>query len=166
MVELIRRDFPRFAPDLLAKFSGPPDEGRPLEVGDTMHVRITGSGHAAVLVTHRDERSLTVRTLEGHLEAGRNTFGAYYDEVGRLVGHVRSRSRIRDYPRMAQYWLGGKAAQTTIWVTFLKRLAEACGGEVVGDVRVSTEEVPDSPEDLGQEDGPTYSPWRLEGRDR
>jgi hypothetical protein len=159
VMDLIRRAFPRFSPDLLAKFTRPDGSNHPLNVGDTMHVRITGGGHAGVQVTHLDERSMTLHTQEGHMEAGRITFGAYHDKEGRLVCHIRSRSRIRDYPRLAEYWLGGKAAQTSVWVTFLERLGEACGGRQTGDVQVTTEEVADTPADAGDADTPTFSPW-------
>lgn len=160
VIDLVRQDLPRYSPDLLARFSRAAADTGPLEVGDTLHVRISGAGHAAVIVSHRDSRSLTVRTLEGHLEAGRNTWGAYYDSEGRLVCRIRSRSRIRDWPRAAMYhWLFGKHAQAKIWSTYVERLGEACGGERVGEVEVTTEEVDDSSADRGEEEGPTFSPW-------
>lgn len=163
VVELIRTDFPRFAPDALSKFTRTVGEGRPLEIGDTLHVRITGGGHAGVIVSQLDARSLTVRTQEGHMEAGRNTFGAYYDALGRLVLRIRSRSRIRDLPRSVGYWLFGKNAQAEVWCTYLRRLAEACGGHPIGDVAVTTVEVEDSPADAGEVELPTFCPWPESG---
>jgi hypothetical protein len=152
----LRREIPLYMPEALAKFTRSGSEGDALEVGDTMHVRLKGAGAAAVLVTHVDARSLTVRTMEGHLEAGRNTFGFYNDEAGRLVCRVRSRARVRDLPRLLGYWLGGKANQTVIWTYFLNQVAEACGGKIVGGVREGTEEVEDSPLDAGEVEGPTF----------
>ncbi len=163
VIEHIRSDFPRFSPDVLSKFTRTVGEGRPLEVGDTLHVRITGGGHAGVIVSHMDARSLTVRTQEGHMEAGRNTFGAYYDALGRLVLRIRSRSRIRDLPRSVGYWLFGKNAQAEVWCTYLRRLAETCGGHPVGDVAVTTVEVEDTPADEGALELPTFCPWPASG---
>ena len=162
VMEIIRSDFPSFSPDALAKFTRTDGKTTPLTVGDTMHVRIPGGGESAVIVTQLDARSMTVRTMEGHMEAGRNTFGSYYDEQGRLVVHVRSRSRISDMKRYVMYRLGGIFAQTSVWVTFIKRVAEACGAEIVDGVDTDTREVPDSAADAGEVEAPTFSPWRNE----
>lgn len=152
----LRRELPRYAPEALCKFTRSSSAGDPLEVGDTMHVRLKGAGAAAVIVTHVDARSLTVRTMEGHIEAGRNTFGFYTDEHGRLVCRVRSRARTRDVPRLIAYWLGGKGNQSLIWTMFLNRVADECGGKLVGSVREDTETVEDTPLDVGEDDGPTF----------
>jgi hypothetical protein len=155
VIQRMREDFPSLSPDLLAKFTRPKTDAGPLAVGSTMHVDIKGAGHCGVMVTHLEPRSLTLRTQEGHFEAGRITFAAYPDDQGRIVLHIRSRARIRDPHRYVLYGLGGMYAQATIWITFLKRLAAACGGEGVGNVATSTEEVEDSHLDLGEGDGPT-----------
>jgi hypothetical protein len=152
----LRCELPLYAPDALCTFKRSGNEGDPLEIGDTMHVRLKGSGAAAVTVSHVDALSLTLRTMEGHIEAGRNTFGFYRDGEGRLVCRVRSRARVRDFPRMIAYWLGGRANQSAIWTYFLNRVAHACGGKVVGQVREGTEEVVDSRLDAGEADGPTF----------
>src|SRR4051812_31305296 len=67
-VERIRTDFPGFSPASVARFTRPEGITSPLEVGDTMHVRIRGVGDCGVQVTHRDAHSLTLRTLKGHPE--------------------------------------------------------------------------------------------------
>jgi hypothetical protein len=153
----LRQELPLHVPEALAKFtrSGAAADS-PLRVGDTMHVRLKGSGAAAVLVSHVDSRSLTLRTMDGHIEAGRNTIGFYEDADGRLVCRVRSRARVRDLPRFLSYWLGGKGTQTTIWTEFLKSMATAVGGKLVGRVREETSSVQDSAADLGDGDGPTF----------
>jgi hypothetical protein len=157
VVEMIRSDFPRFSPAELADFSRPEGAVGPLAVGDTMHVRIRAVGDCGVMVTHREPRSLTLRTLEGHPEAGRITFGAYRDEAGRLVCRIRSRARQRNRRLFTGYLTVGIHGQTRVWVTFLERLAAACGGRVLGEVITSTDEVEELPEDRGIGEAPTFS---------
>jgi hypothetical protein len=152
----LRTGFPSFSPEHLAWFRRPDDATDPLVVGDTMHVFIQGAGHCGVRVVHVDERSLTLRTQGGHIEAGRITFGAYHDEVDRLVCRIRSRARIADPVRLLGYVLLGKLAQTRIWIGFLERLAAACGGKLLDHVLVATDTVAESPADRGEEDAPTF----------
>jgi hypothetical protein len=152
----IRGDFPEFAPSMLAEFSRPDGKEGPLGLGDTMHIYIRGAGHCAVVASDIEPRSVTLLTLQGHIEAGRISFGASTDEAGRLVCRIRSRSRIGDYPRFVGYHLLGKHAQTRIWTTFLERLAQACGGHLIGRVLLSTDTVYDLPEDQGVRRAPTF----------
>jgi hypothetical protein len=126
-----------------------------LSVGDTMHIDIKGYGECAVRVAHVDARRLTLRTLDGHLEAGRITFAATTDVGGRLVLRIRSRARLRNAPWYAAYALMGKHTQTRAWVTFLERLAADCGGQALGEVVQSTDRVEESPADRGEEEAPT-----------
>ncbi len=154
-VLLMRTDFARFSPGLLADFSRPDGGTGPLEEGDTMHINIRGAGHCAVITTLIEPRSFTFRTQEGHLEAGRITFGAERLPTGQLQLHIRSRSRIVDAVRNVLYLTVGRHAQTTIWVTFLKRLAEALGGTVAGEVQTTMEEVKELPADWGEVEKPT-----------
>jgi hypothetical protein len=149
VVEMLRRNFPRFSPAELARFTRPSGEVGPLDVGDTMHIRIRGRGECGVIVSHLEPHSLTLRTLGGHPEAGRISFGAYRDAAGRLVCRIRSRSRLRDLVQYAGYRLLGKPAQTETWDTFLERVAETCGGRVLGKVLTSTDRVTESDADRG-----------------
>ena len=151
----MRTDFPRFSPDALARFTRPEGETGPLQLGQTMHVFITGVGHCAVQVSHLDVDSFTLRTLHGHMEAGRITFSATCSEAGFLEVRIRSRARISDVPRLLSYLMLGRAVQTKIWTTFLERVAEATGGRLLGSVTVATDHVQDSLRDLGIAEGPT-----------
>lgn len=155
-VEKLRSDFPLFSPAELARFTRPVGDGGPLAIGDTMHVRIRGEGECGVKVTHLEPHSFTLRTLQGHPEAGRITFGAYHDEAGRLVCRIRSRARERNRLLLDGYLMGGIYAQTRVWVTFLERLTAACGGRVLGRVLTSTDEVEELPEDRGKGEAPTF----------
>lgn len=154
---LIRTEFPRFSPDALARFTRSGDLTRPLDRGDTMHILMVGLVQCAVRVIHLDRYSLTLGTLEDHPEAGRITFGAYPDEGGRLVLRIRSRSRLRHHLHWHNYALLGKRGQTWTWVTFLERLAEACGGRKRSEVITSTEKDIDIPADRGLEYVPTFT---------
>jgi hypothetical protein len=155
-VLLIRSHFPEFSPAELAEFCAPHPSGGPLQPGDTMHVNIRGAGHCAVIVTEIRDTGFTLRTLAGHIEAGRITFGAAKDVAGRLVLRIRSRARLDHPVRYAGYELLGRHAQTRIWVTFLERSAAACEGRLLGRVIHSTERVEFSPADWGAVERPTF----------
>jgi hypothetical protein len=156
-LEKILLQFPRFSPEELAKFYHPRDQAAPLALNDRMKIDIRGYGRCEVVVTHLDRHSLTLRTVSGHLEAGRITFGAYADEGGRLVCRIRSRARINNLPIFLGYALFGKAVQTRTWTVFLERLAEACGGRMLGEVVTETDRVSDSPADRGLLEIPTFA---------
>lgn len=151
----LRTEFPRFSPKLHCTFSRPRGSEGPLQVGDTMHVHLRGAGHAAVLATHVDSLRLTLRTQEGHQEAGRITFGADYDAGGRLVVRIRSRARQRNLPRFLGYAFLGMKIQSRIWSGFLTSLAADCGGRMLGGVMTCTDRVPESPADRGEEEAAT-----------
>lgn len=152
----IRMDFPSFSPRLLASFSRTDGECSPLERGDTMHIFMPGAGRCAVVASHLEDRTLTLRTLKGHIEAGMITFGADYDEAGRIVFRIRSRSRI-DHPlRWVGYRLLGVHMQTEIWTTYVRRVAEACGGELLGGVSCSMDRTRERPLDEAAVEAPTF----------
>jgi hypothetical protein len=150
LIEMLRSDFPRFSPAELAHFTRPDGETGPLNVGDTMHIHIRGAGDCGVMVSHVDDRSFTLQTLQGHPEAGRITFGAHRDAAGHLVARIRSRARIISPHHYVGYKLIGKRAQTRAWVTFLQRAAAACGGRLLGGVLLSTDEVTETNADRGE----------------
>jgi hypothetical protein len=112
VLDMVRGRFAEFSPSELAEFTRPDGASHPLRPGDTMHVFMPGAGHAAVVVSLLDPRTFTLRTLEGHLEAGRITFGAERDAAGRLVFRIRSRSTISDLARLIAYRLLGIHVQT------------------------------------------------------
>ena len=154
IVQLLRERFPEFSPEKLAAFSN--DKSTPLGVGDEMKVFIQGYGECAVRVVHLEPRSLTLRTLEGHFEAGRITFGAYYDGES-LIFRVRSRARSVDRLRHAGYKLLGQKMQGQTWITFIERVVEKTGGAMIGKIHVRTRELRSTLADLGELDTPTFS---------
>ena len=138
VVQLLRTNFPDFSPEGLAAFFN--EKSTPLEVGDEMQVVIQGYGECGVRVVHLESHSLTLRTLEGHFEAGRITFGAYC-ENGALVMRIHSRARSLDRLRHLGYKLLGQKSQEQPWRVFLERVVETIGGELQGEIEVETSEV-------------------------
>jgi hypothetical protein len=161
--ESLRARFVEFAPPETARFERIADPGRPLEVGDELDIRIALQGHCRVRVVHHDARSLTLRTLEGHPEAGKITFGADCDDRGRVVFRILSRTRASGWLSYLGYVVLGKQMQSRCWIRFIDRLARECGGQVRGRIYVRTRRVEASPADRLGHDEPTF---RCEGRTR
>lgn len=148
--------FPEFAPSELANFACAGPLEQPLRVGDAMQINIKMSGLCQVRIAQVDERSFTMRTLEGHPEAGRITFGAYYDERGQLTFRIRSRARASTSLKAIGYNLFGKMMQTRVWVVFIERLAAACGGTIQGEVQTAEKEIDGNIADTGELHTPTF----------
>ena len=148
----VAKRFPDFANPLIAAFSfvQPP----PLEVGHEMKIVIQGYGECHVRVAHKDEHSITLRTLEDHFEAGRITFGAWR-ENGETVFKIRSRARTRSKPHSWGFAAGGHRMQKELWLEFVGNVAKSCGLEAI-EVQEETEEVASTLADLGELDTPTF----------
>ncbi|MBV9468443.1 MAG: DUF1990 family protein [Abitibacteriaceae bacterium] len=161
-VQKVLKDFPEFSPRHLAEFSGDTMSAeaetatKPLSLGDEMQIQIKMTGLSQVRIVHIDERSMTMRTLKGHPEAGRITFGAYYDAEDHLIFRIRSRARASSSLKYVGYELFGKAMQTEVWITFVQRVAEACGGTIQAEVQVNETEVSATVADTGELDTPTF----------
>jgi len=156
VLQRLLKEFPSFSPDAAARFIRRGDPAQPLQLGEEMDIELKGYGPCAVRVVRIEPRSLTLRTISGHLEAGRITFGAYRDEESRLVFHIRSRSTINGPIRYLGYRLIGMPIQERIWVTFVERVAQAVGGKVAGQVYVETQKAPETAADRGDAQTPTF----------
>ena len=153
----LRVHFGEFAPRETADFSDAKRGGRPLEVGDELSIRIALQGQCKVRVIHVDARSVTLRTLKGHPEAGRITFGAGRDDSGRLTFRILSRARSSSLVNYLGYFLMGKQMQARCWIGFIDRVAAACGGRVVGRIRVETRRKALDASDQRGCDAPTFT---------
>lgn len=151
---LVASRFCELAPPDLARFERTRDPDRPLEVGDELRVAIRLTGTFGVRVVHRDACSFTLATLEGHPEVGRITFGAYRDDEGRVVFHIRSRARSSGALRYAAWLLVGKGMQTDTWTRFVHEVASSAGRGVAGTIAERTLEL--SEDDAGGPEEPTY----------
>ena len=155
---MLRDHFEEFAPQETAVFrrSGADGKKTPLEIGDEMEIRIALLGLCKVRVVHLTTCSLTLRTLKGHPEAGRITFGAGRDGQGHLTFRILSRTRASGLLNYLGFLIMGKQLQARCWIRFIDRVVTATGGRVSGRIRVRTQKVAEGPADRGEEDTPTF----------
>jgi hypothetical protein len=156
LMMLVRTDMERLSAPELARFQRPPRDLHPLKVDDDIEVHIKGAGETHVRVAHVDERSLTLRTMDDHIEAGRITFGVWREDPRTIVFRIRSRARQAAPGWLIGFVLGGMALQQRIWESFIERAAEACGGTIEGEIQVVTRPVDDDAADRGDVDTPTF----------
>ncbi len=156
LATLIRERFADLAPQETAAFEHSDGGRSPLKVGDELKIRIGGFMPCQVRVVHVDDVSLTLRTLEGHPEAGRVSFGAGRDDAGRLTFRIRSRARSGGLLHYVGFLMMGRAMQARCWIRFIGRAADICGGRLAGPIRVSTSKVAEEPADVGGPDLPTF----------
>jgi hypothetical protein len=98
------------------------------------------------------EQALTLATLSGHPEAGRITFGAYRNQQGDVIFHIRSRARAGNQRFALAYAVLGEAMQTNTWTDFIWAVACTFGSGVRGPIRAETQQVAE--DDTRQRDEP------------
>lgn len=145
VLRVVAAEFERFPPEALVRFQRTchPDKG--LEVGDEFDIEIRMAGECGVRVVHHDDCSLTLATLEGHPEAGRITFGAYRNDAGDVLFHIRSRARASGRAKYLGFLMMGEAMQTNTWVDFINAVAHRVGSGVKGEIHSETREIDDEP---------------------
>ena len=153
---LVRERFVEFGPPETAAFEHEGGDGKPLEVGDELAIRIGGVMPCRVRVVHVDDVSLTLRTLDGHPEAGRISFKADRDEQGRMRFQIRSRARSGGILHYLGFLLLGRSMQARCWIRFIGRVAQACGGTLDGPIRVKTSRVDQGEADCCGPDRSTF----------
>ena len=154
IAELVAARFTELAPPELVEFRRVDGSDAPLTAGDELEVDIRMAGSFGVRVVHRDRNSLTLATLAGHPEVGRITFGAYRNDVGDVVFHIRSRARSRAGRRLG-FLAVGEAMQTNTWTDFIGAVAATTGDGVAEAVHAETRSVEEEAEDRAAV-GPTY----------
>ncbi len=158
LVKAVRERFERFAPAETACFRREGCEPGPLDVGDVMEIKIALLGKCRVRVVHVDDHGVTLRTLKGHPEAGRITFGAFRDEKGRPVFRILSRTRASGLSSYLGYFVLGKQMQSRCWIKFIDKIAQDCGGRIAsGRIKVRTGKVVDGDGDCPGCHAPTYT---------
>lgn len=158
VIGFVANRFAEFPPIDTVSFHRTGDADTPLQIGDEFDIRIRMAGTCGVRVIHRDACSFTLGTLEGHPEAGRITFGAYRNERGDVIFHIRSRARSRSLSQYLGFLTGGDPMQTTTWTDFVNSVAFTCGDGVIGFVYADTRQFPSDqmhPADEAME-APTY----------
>jgi len=156
LAKIVRERFVDCAPPETAAFQRADDRGKPLEVGDELKIRIGGFMPCEVRVVQIDDTTLTLRTLEGHPEAGRISFKAGRDDQGRLTFQIRSRARSSRLVHLLGFLLLGRAMQARCWIRFIGRVGEVCGGRLAGPVRVQTRKVEEDVSDCEGSDLSTF----------
>jgi hypothetical protein len=154
VARVVRERFADFPPEQFVVFRRVGDAAGPLEVGDELEVEIRMSGTAGVRVVHVDANSITLGTAVGHPEAGRITFGAYRNDRGDVLFHIRSRARSSSSTRYAGFLTAGEPMQTNTWTDFIDRLAHNVAEGVIGAIEVETHEIADEDDDAL--DTPTF----------
>lgn len=162
LIELVRTRFRELPPAAIVVFERCNGDGE-LQLGDELDIRIRLAGDARVRVVHCDACSITLATLIGHPEAGRITFGAYRNDRGQVIFHIRSRARASTRANYLGFLFGGDPMQTATWTDFVSNVAMTCGGGVEGVVHADTavidaehtepaDEAPDAPTFLARGD--------------
>lgn len=146
VARLVSEHFERFAPEDVVRFTRERD-GVPIAPGETIEVSIAGAGRCEVQAIHVADSSFTLATIAGHPEAGRITFGAYRDDRGDVLFHIRSRARSSSGLKYVGFLGIGEAMQTRTWTAFVNRVAVAVSRGVAGAIRAETSGCEDEPEE-------------------
>jgi len=117
--------------------------GGSLDVGDELVVRMPGPWDGPVRVLQRDDTSVRLGTLVGHLEAGQIEFAARDLPDGGMEFGVTTWARAGDPVADVLYSRLGlaKQIQYLLWVEFCVRAAEVAGGRLRDGVSVRTRTV-------------------------
>ncbi len=135
-----RTDPDHFVPNLLAGFVRGDRPVRNLDVDDDLVVELPGPWNGPCTVDQVDDTSVTLATLNGHMEAGHVRF-ATLDSDGGYTFQIRSWARAGDVG-FALLHLGlpiGRELQTAMWCALCERAVAVSGGRRNGAFRVSTE---------------------------
>ncbi|WP_026454164.1 DUF1990 family protein [Saccharomonospora iraqiensis] len=151
LMDRVVHDFKHFVPSEVVHIHTTRGGARSLCAGDELVVEMPGPWDGPVRVVHRDDTSLHLVTLHGHLEAGQVWFRAFGDgdqlvfevelwaaPASRLVHLLYARLRL------------AKEIQLNMWVRFCLAAVETSGGRLVDGVEIFTHRL----DDLGERTGP------------
>ncbi len=143
LIASIGADIQAYVPDEIAVFEKVIGEPGRLAVDDEFDIQIRSPWNGPVRVVEAEPTRFTLATLEGHIEAGQIRFAAteHPTAPGALRFAIESWARSRDGVVDVVYdELGlAKKAQQAMWTFFCERVADDCGGQRMGEVRVLTE---------------------------
>jgi len=163
LMAAIGRDPHAFSPSEIARFEKTCGEEGRLAVGDEFMVHISSPWNGPVRVVEVERTSFTLATLEGHMEAGQIRFSVvpHPTVAGALRFVIESWARSRDTLIDLAYDALGVAqmAQEAMWTFFCEKVAEASGGERLGEIEVLTERE-------GEEESGEEGKERVEGEER
>ena len=147
IIGLVRDRFEHLSPKELVQFENGSEAKGPLDLGDTLKVRIRMSPECSVRVVNVCSTSITLATLKGHPEAGKITFGSYRNDRNDVIFHIRSRARSGSRLDLVGFLTAGDPMQTNTWSDFIDRLAQSVGDGVVGEIIADKKKVEDEDQD-------------------
>jgi hypothetical protein len=150
LMRLVAAHFCDLPPRSLVRFEAPAG----LVNGVTIEIRIAPAQDCSVRVIHMSDQSFTLATLEGHPEAGRITFGAYGNDEGQLIFHIRSRARSTTLVKRVGFLAIGDAMQTTTWTDFIANTAILAGAQIRDVIHAETQQV----DEIDEDDEPLRKP--------
>lgn len=154
VITLVRTQFLHLAPPDLLRFRH--THTAPLVPGNELYVKIRWAGEWRVRVVDVTPTSITLATMPGHPEVGRITFGAYRNERGDVVVHIRSRARSSSLVRRVGFLVGGDPMQSGTWTAFIDHIAAALGKRIIGAIQAESRVVQEEPEDREIPAAPTF----------
>jgi len=130
-----------FAPQHVAAFARGCRSATHLAVADEFTIEIPGPWNGPVRVADLDDTSVSLVTLDGHMEAGHIRFQATDIGEHRLRFEVRSWARAGDefFEHLHMTLRLAREAQTAMWVHTCDRAVEIADGKRSGPISVSTE---------------------------
>ncbi|GLY67940.1 DUF1990 domain-containing protein [Amycolatopsis taiwanensis] len=157
LMDRVVRDFEHFVPsEVVAVHVGEAGTGGGPDVGDELLVEMPGPWNGPVRIANRDNASLTLVTLRGHLEAGQVCFRAR-DDGDLLVFEIElwARSSGRLTHLLYTHLRLSKEVQLNMWVRFCLAAVTTSGGRLVDGVHISTRWLAETTKDVdGQRSRP------------
>lgn len=145
LLDAVAEDLEGVSPEI-SHFEGADGEatGR-LEVGDELVVRLPGPWDGPVRVVAREERSLRLATLQGHVEAGEIEFRTDLDDDDFVVFTIESwaRSGSTTFHHLYSTVPLAREVQLLMWAQVCRGVARLARGVVMSNVRATTHEVDD-----------------------
>jgi hypothetical protein len=139
LIDRLVRDFKHFVPSEVVDVRT--DDGGPNgpRIGDELTVEMPGPWNGPVRIAHRDETSLHLVTLRGHLEVGQVRFRARREDdllVFEIELWARASSRLVHL--LYAHLRLAKEVQLNMWVRFCLAAVTTSGGRLVDGVHIST----------------------------
>ncbi len=140
LMKRVQADPGAFSPVEIARFEKTCGIEGQMQEGDEFYIHISSLWDGPVRVAKVAETHFSLATLAGHLEAGSIRFSLRPRPQGGLRFEIVSCARSASASVNIVYdWLRlARGKQTLMWTTFSRRVAEASGGEILGEVEVRT----------------------------
>lgn len=146
LLDAIATDVNCVCPGALSRFEAADGSAvRDLQVGDEAVVRLPGPWDGPVRVVARDDRSLRLVTLVGHIEAGEIEFSTAEDEHGFVHFTVESwaRSGHELFRQLYTTVPLAREVQLLMWAQVCRGAARIADGVIMSNVQAITHEVPE-----------------------